>query len=323
MTTERPAVSVIIPTYNRAGYVAETVRSVLAQSFRGYEVIVVDDGSTDDTREALKVFAGLPQFSYHHQPNGGRSSARNHGAAKSRGEFMLFLDSDDALFPDALDRLLEATARNPDAGMVVGESQFFEDGAARVPAIEPKIEAPPAGFTYPDLINGRYFLLPGALLIKRRCFEEAGGFDHAVEPCEDFDFYLRLALRHELAHVASPVLRYRVHGGNTPAAGLYRGMLRVARKHLSLLDASGELSRSFRRRSRAAWSLRMADAYYGLGEGARALAHYLRAAATDPSLALDPRLPRQVLASLIPPSLRERLKPRYVSGSRLHAPGER
>lgn len=317
----KPAISVIIPTYNRAEYVVQCVESVLAQTFSDIEIIVVDDGSTDSTRERLGAFSDVPRFHYRYQPNNGRSSARNRGIGMAQGEFVVFLDSDDLLFPNALEHLHDAAARSATAGMIVGQTQFIDDGMNVVRTLEPKIDAVPAGFAYPTLIGGeRYFLLQGSFLLRRSCLEQVGTFDAALEPCEDYDFCLRVAWHCEIACLEKMVLRCRVHGGNTSTTGLFVGGIRVAQKHLKLLGDSGSLPVAARRRSRAQWTLKMADNYYGLGDNANALKHYLRALVVDPAgLLRDPRVSRQVLASLVPVQLRERLKLMRSGRERLNA----
>ena len=308
----KPIVSIIIPTFNRAEYVGQTVRSVFAQTFADYEVIVVDDGSTDNTKEVLAVFKSEPNFRYHYQSNSGRSTARNQGFTLAQGDFILFLDSDDLLFPDALSELYGA-AQSSAAGMVVGQVQFANEQLERLWLLKPSRETcREGGLTYPLLITGRYFLLPGAVLLRRQALEKVAGFDRALEPCEDYDFYLRVALCCELTCIEHPVLQYRMHGGNTDMREIYEGGLKVARHHLRLLAEAESIPASLRRASRANWMVRIADNNYNLRRNPEALKHYLRALMLQPALVFDRRIDRQILASLIPVSLREGLK------SRLH-----
>ncbi len=305
----KPAISVIIPTYNRAEYVVQCVRSVLAQTLSEVEAIVVDDGSTDDTRERLNAFSYSPKFRYFYQPNSGRSSARNRGIEIARGEFVVFLDSDDLLFPNALEYLHDAAARSATASMIVGQTQFIDDGMNVVRTLEPKIDAAPAGLAYPTLIGGeRYSLLQGSFLLRRSCLEQVGMFDAALEPCEDYDFCLRVAWHCEIACLEKMVLRCRVHGGNTPTDDLFVGGIGVAQKHLKLLGDSDNLPPAARRRSRSQWMLKIADNYYGLGKELTALRYYLRALAISPAQTLDRRLSKQILASLLPHALKGKIK---------------
>jgi len=308
----KPIISVIIPTFNRADYVEQAVQSVFAQTFADYEVIVVDDGSTDNTKEVLAGFSDFSTFTYHYQTNSGRSEARNQGLKIAQGDFLLFLDSDDLLFPDAL-RLLHAAAQTSTAGMVAGQIEFVNEHLKKLWVLETNTESFPAGeMNYPALITGRYFLLPGAVLLRRTFLNGVGGFDRTLEPCEDYDFYLRMALHCELAFIESPVLRYRMHNANTDMRDIYTGGLKVAYRHLRLLADNESLPAPLRRISRANWMVRAADNNYNLGKNAEALKYYVRALMSRPDLILDRRIDRQILATLIPVSIRENLK------SRLH-----
>jgi glycosyltransferase involved in cell wall biosynthesis len=312
----RPAVSVIIPTFNRAALALQAVQSVLAQTFSDYEVIVVDDGSSDETKEVLAAFAKLPGFQYHYQPNSGRSAARNHGIELARGEFVMFLDSDDMLFPDALAILYEA-AQHTTAGMILGQVQLVNERQGKLSLLEPTANARSGGFNYPALIRERYFLFQGSFLLRAACLHEIGGFDRTLEPCEDYDFCLRAVLAGRVVYVETPVLQCRIHGGNTDPMEIYRGGLKVARKHLRLINEDGALPDTLRRVSRVNWMLRVADNNYGLRRNREALKHYLRALMLRPAIVFDLKIDKQILASLVPAATRERLKAALPSSRRI------
>ncbi len=312
LVSMKPIVSIIIPTFNRAEYVGQTVRSVFAQSFCDYEVIVVDDGSTDNTKEVLAAFGNAPNFRYHYQPNSGRSTARNQGFTLAQGDFILFLDSDDLLFPEALTQLYGA-AQSSGAGMIVGQVQFANEQLEKLWLLKPSRETCLKGrLTYPSLITGRFVLLPGAVLLRRECVQKLAGFDRTLEPCEDYDFYLRVALVCELNCIEAKVLQYRMHDANTDMTEIYEGGLKVARRHLRLLAESESIPATLRRASRVNWMVRVADNNYNLRRNLEAFKHYLRALILQPSLVFDLRIGRQIVASLIPVLLREGVK------SRLH-----
>jgi glycosyltransferase involved in cell wall biosynthesis len=311
-----PGISVIIPTYNRAEYVVQSVESVLAQTFPDHEVIVVDDGSTDDTRAALERFARSPKFRYLHQANAGRSTARNTGIAEAKGEFLLFLDSDDLLLPDALRLLHEAARRDSSLGMILGLCQVVDENMRELYVLKQRFAAGEGESAYASMIRERFTLVPGTYLVRQSCLGQVGVFDPATEPCEDYDLCLRLALGCRLASVDAPLVRYRLHGGNTPTTKIYRGGIRVARKHLELIETSGDFPPALRKESRANWLLRVADNHYGMGEHAQALRHYLRALAVDPLKLLSVDVHRRILGSLWPVSVREKLKAVFQPGGR-------
>src|SRR5438874_1624069 len=127
----RPLVSVVIPTYNSAHYIGEAVQSVLAQTYTNFEVIVVDDGSTDDTRERLESVAGRIRYLY--QPNGGVSKARNRGIQEARGELIAFLDGDDEWLPEKLAKQLAYMRANPSSPLVHADVyQLHEPEESRI-----------------------------------------------------------------------------------------------------------------------------------------------------------------------------------------------
>ncbi|MCA1565455.1 MAG: glycosyltransferase family 2 protein [Acidobacteria bacterium] len=303
-----PDISVIIPTFNRAEYVAQSVESVFAQTFTDHEVIVVDDGSTDDTRATLERFAHAPKFRYFHQANAGRSRARNTGIAQAKGEFLLFLDSDDLLLPDALKVLHEAARGDSSLGMIMGSCQVVDENMRELHVLKQRVAARDGGSAYASMIRERFCLVPGTYLVRQTCLRQVGLFDPATEPCEDYDLCLRLALGCRLASVDASTVRYRLHGGNTPTARIYRGGIRVARKHLEMIATSGDFAPALRKESHANWLLRIADNHYGMGENSQALRHYLHAFAVAPVKLLSPDMHRRILASLWPVSVREKLK---------------
>ena len=118
---KNPLVTIITPTYNRAAFLPQAIDGVLAQTYRNFELIVVDDGSTDSTQEMMEGYAEDPRVRYFYQPNQGQSVARNWGLEEARGEYICFLDSDNAWFPDKLEKSLNAFRENPDVDVIYGD----------------------------------------------------------------------------------------------------------------------------------------------------------------------------------------------------------
>jgi GT2 family glycosyltransferase len=160
---------------------------------------------------------------------------------------------------------------------------------------------------YAELIRERFALLPGAFVVSRSALAIAGNFDSLSEPCEDYDFSLRVALESAVVCIEKPVVQHRLHGGNTPETNIYLGAIKVARKHLKLLETSHSLSAQHRRQSKAAWMLKIADSYYALDQSPLALKYYMQALRFRPSCA-DVQLARQMAASLVPVAIRQKLK---------------
>jgi len=193
-------VSVIIPTYNRSGFVKEAVNSVLAQKNVSVEVIVVDDGSTDATAEVLESFGASIRRVY--QPRAGVSAARNRGIRMAESEWLAFLDSDDLWLPRKLERQLDFLARHPDLKVCQTEEIWIRDRKRLNPR---KYHEKPEGHCFPLLLE-RCLVSPSAVIIHRDLFEEVGLFDETLPACEDFDLWLRIGCRHPIGLLRWPLI---------------------------------------------------------------------------------------------------------------------
>ncbi len=219
-----PSVSVIIPAFNASRFIVETLDSVYAQSFRDFEVIVVDDGSTDGTAKKVREYQaqlrpGGPELAFIPQPNGGPSRARNTGIKAARGEFIAFLDADDLWLPETLARMSAAIEKHPQCGLVFGDASSFDATGTLTPSVFGKIGRPPVA---PDgcvikpftaLLEGN-FILTGAVLMRRACLLETGCFDESIRYGEDAGVWLRAALLAPMALIPEVLLRRRIHEGN-------------------------------------------------------------------------------------------------------------
>lgn len=210
-----PIVSVLIPAYNAQLYIRDTLESVLGQSFRSFEIIVVDDGSTDDTRAIVKSYGrrGVVVLS---QPNAGPAAARNRALSHARGKFIALLDSDDIWEPDCLQTMVEFLDRQPEVSIAFCDSRFF--GATKLagktfqevyPPCPPITFAKAAGCVSHVCLDA---------IIRREVFDRIGGFDEALRAAEDFDLWLR-ALRAgcRIEPLARVLVRYRRHAASISA----------------------------------------------------------------------------------------------------------
>jgi glycosyltransferase involved in cell wall biosynthesis len=201
-----PEVSVVIPTYNSARYVGQAVDSVLAQGFEDLEVIVVDDGSTDDTAEVIGA-KGAP-VRYLHQANRGVSVARNHGIAECSGRYVAFLDADDVWAPQKLTKQVEALRG------ATTERVCYSAFLATDPDLNP-IEVRRRGLVGTALetllVHGNVVGGGSTVLCERELFDEAGGFDPHLSQCADWDMWVRLAARTEFLYLDEPLVSYRQH----------------------------------------------------------------------------------------------------------------
>jgi glycosyltransferase involved in cell wall biosynthesis len=205
-----PIVSVIIPAYNVAPYISETLDSVFAQTFAGYEVIVVNDGSpdTEDLEQALAPY--LDRIVYLTQENRGAGAARNNGLMAARGEFVAFLDADDLWLPDYLSEQL-AFIRSRNYDLVYADALLF--GQSPLAGRTFMQIAPSNGkVTFQSLINGQCNVITSGVLARKRLILEVGLFDEQLRNSQDFELWVRL-VRHgaRASYQRKVLLRYRYH----------------------------------------------------------------------------------------------------------------
>lgn len=213
---KRLSVSVIIPTYNRAAFVADAVDSVLAQTRAPDEVLVIDDGSTDGTDRVLSRFG--PPVRVIRQPNRGRSAARNAGLRAATCDAVIFLDSDDMLMPNCIDRCVEVLERHPEVGVVYTDAHLA-DRAGRTMALysEALPGARPSGKVLGELARRNFLTISS--MVRRSCLAGAT-FDESMDYCEDYDFWRQLAARCDFYYVNEPLMRYRFHEAMTVSTRL-------------------------------------------------------------------------------------------------------
>jgi len=230
----KPCVSVIIPTYNRAALVAEAVPSVLAQTWRDFEVLVVDDGSTDDTAAALAPFAG--QVTVLRRPSrGGVSAARNRGIAAARGQWLAFLDSDDLWLPEKLRRQWAFLEAQPGLLLCQTEETWVRRG---VRVNQPLSHRKVGGDIFLKSLE-RCLVSPSAVLLHRRLIEEHGGFDENLPAAEDYDLWLRLSWRYPVGLVPEALVIKR--GGHADQLSRQWGLDRHRIRALMKLVAEPDL----------------------------------------------------------------------------------
>jgi glycosyltransferase involved in cell wall biosynthesis len=218
-----PLVSVIVPTYNRAAVLGRAIESVLAQTMRDLELLVVDDASSDET-QALLARCGDPRLRVLRQAqNGGVARARNAGAAAARGRFLAFLDSDDCWAPEKLARQLAVFAVGPPGlGLVFTGIESHDAQGAREQA---RPEPSARGFVFPAMLRRNVVLGGGSnALLRRECFEIAGGFDPRLPACEDYDLWLRVSRFFLVDFLPEPLARYDDPRGAEAAARRSRNL---------------------------------------------------------------------------------------------------
>ncbi len=233
----KPLVSVIIATRNYGAYIAEAIESVLAQTYSTLELIIVDDGSTDNTKDIVKQY---PQAKYFYQTHTGPktpSGARNKGVAISKGEFIVCLDADDKLDSHYIYECLAAITKNKHIGFVWTASQQFGELLAT---------------RYPRVFHHRLSALRGAggqlgaALIRRKAFDDVGGYDVTIEGLEDWDLVIRICLKGwKAVSIAKPLHYARVHKGQQTSLVVQHGLERCIERKYPIMRWYVPLSRLF------------------------------------------------------------------------------
>ena len=224
-----PLVSIIIPNYNHAQYVGDAIWSVLTQEYRNFEIIVVDDGSTDNSREVITQFGDKVQ--YIHQKNAGLSAARNTGIKASKGVLIGVLDADDMYESIFLSTLVVTLQENPDADGVYCGYQFVDHKNNLLP----QIEARPVDHDklYDALLDGNFFV-PESIFLRRYVYDNVGLFDETLRACEDWDVWLRVTKKYKIVHSPNILTRHRILPGSmsTDPQRMLTYRLAVLKKHV-------------------------------------------------------------------------------------------
>ena len=210
----KPLVSVIIPTFNRAGVVLQAVASVLSQNYEPLELVVVDDGSTDDTTSKLAPLAISGQLKLLAQPNRGVSAARNAGILATTGPLIAFLDSDDQWLMGKIQAQVDFFHKNPNAVLVQTQEQWVRNGRRVNPGVK---HLKKAGDIFMDSLK-LCLISPSAVMLKRSLLEEVGLFDEKLLAAEDYDLWLRILNRYPVGLIDKEmVVRHGGHPGQLSA----------------------------------------------------------------------------------------------------------
>jgi glycosyltransferase involved in cell wall biosynthesis len=281
------AVSVVIPAYNAAHFLSAAIDSVRAQTLGDLEILVIDDGSTDDTAEVVRGCGTLVR--YFHQDNAGVGAARNRGIAEANGRYVAFLDADDTWYPHKLERQL--------AGLWGQENRYRACYSAYTMVssdLEPlwvhRTHQPDPGLKA-LLTRGNVVGTPSTVLVERSLLLACGGFDPALSQCADWDMWVRLARWTEFLYIDEPLVYYRQHDGNMSrnVPLLEKDSLRVLEKGFAAAGLSSDL-RANRRKSMARNYTVLAGSYF------RARSYFDWARCSLRALILDPLQLRYMLA---------------------------
>lgn len=265
-------VSVVIATYNMAGFLLLALRSALAQTYRNIEVLVIDDGSTDGTAEVVAPFLADARVRYLTQANAGQAAAKNRGIRESTGEYVAFLDADDLWMPDKLEAQMPLFAASRAVGVVCSAFVYIDEEGNPLPHVPHELHR--GRVSGPLLFSN--FVGFGTSVVRRECFERLGAFDERLGMGIDYDLWLRFSTQYEFDYVDRPLLYYREWPGQMSRnwTTRYRNGIRIMQDFLRNFPDAVD-----RRTASEAW----AHTYTGFGYSMRAsrrteaLSLYLRA----------------------------------------------
>lgn len=293
-----PRISIIIPAYAHAQFIGDAIRSVVKQALEDWELIIVNDGSPDDTYNVVKPFLPDPRIQYFEQKNQGQSAARNFGISMAQGEFIHLLDDDDWMPSDAFEWQVATLTTCPDVATIVGAVTYVTENGATI--AQPPIKEGRIYFL--DLFGGNVYASPGQALFRRTVFEQVGLFDIKMPGVDDYDMMFRVARSHQILSTNRNALFYRCHPTNASSnrAHMLESGLKVIRHHLASVPPSRERRQAkrigMRYQYRYAGSVLLANAISGTNQknkirqppAWKILAkHFGLALLTDPILLID------------------------------------
>ena len=257
-----PEISVIIPVYNTGRILQETIDSVLTQSFEDFELIIIDDGSTDPETAAILDRQNDSRIKIIRQENAGVAAARNHGLSLARGKYIAFLDHDDLFLPEKLAVSKELIESHPDAVTVFSEIIPTGDHLNRMINLEhcEKI-------FFDKLLIGNQIYSMSCVMVKKSVLEQYGiRFDTVCVPCDDWDFHLQCALHGGIYCTEKPLVKYSFHSSNQSSdlIKMYNAGIRVFDKYAHMLPEISAMSSFSRRSLRKSINQTYTDHYYGL-----------------------------------------------------------
>jgi glycosyltransferase involved in cell wall biosynthesis len=231
-TDPNPLVSVVVPVYNQGEFVEHALESILAQNYAPIEIVVVNDGSTDDTPQRLARFEHVARVI--HQPNTGASAALNRGIRESHGELICWLSADDEFLPGKLERQVAALASNPHAAFAHTGYVVVDAAGATLDSVATPVAIHPDPFVtvfWANSLNG------STVMVRRAVIEARGGFDESLRADVDADMWMKILSSSTAVVVPGTYVRYRVHGNSLSANTdlMVRSMTLVRRRHLAEL----------------------------------------------------------------------------------------
>jgi glycosyltransferase involved in cell wall biosynthesis len=275
MTGDGPRVSVCIPTFNRCAMLREALQSVFRQTFRDFETIVVDDGSTDGTSEMLAVEYGGAVRAIR-QSNAGDGSARNRAVREARGGLIAFLDSDDLWVPEKLERQVRLLDDRPEVAVVYSPKKTVDMHGREIhPPRRTCYRGQVTGYLFADV-----FIATPSVVCRRELFTRVGLFSEQLKTASDYDFWLRASIDHAFDYVAEPLVICRRHGGNLSQQRMLENQqiqLAVLEEFYGIWRGNPLLPEKVARRRLARESFKLARHYLRAGQKPPAHRYYRQA----------------------------------------------
>ncbi len=283
---KKPYISIVLPLYNGASFIKETLEAVGAQTFQDAEIIVVDDGSTDNSSEIVEAVSKnssseiLQNLKIIKQENQGVAAARNLGIQKSNGKWIALLDQDDLWLPEKLEIQNEAISENPEASWHYSAfARFYADGREKIKnnGSADRLK------TLERMLSGKLFVPPSTVLVLKKIFEEIGGFDSKFIPSDEWDFFLKLAEKYKNSYSEKVLVRFPSHLTSTAKRQkrkIFEAQKIVIENHAKKVSGIIKSSVIKKRKANILWHL--GKECEAEGEKQKARNYYFEAVKTDP-----------------------------------------
>lgn len=275
-----PLVSIITPAYNAQAFIGDTIASVINQSYPHWEMVIIDDGSTDSTRDVIQTFLGDTRIKYVYQNNQERAVARNNGIRLAAGKYIAFLDADDVWLPDKLKIQVEYLETHPEIGLCC--SHYLLTDTMGIIVGMPATNFNPGNNQFYSLLEIN-FVPTSTVVVPRNVFDQVGLFDETLPTfgSEDWDMWLRITRFYAIHFINQPLMLYRMHENNTALKKLHRSAEAVLQKIFSDPTLSSEILKN-KPKVYAFTHCTFTGAYLRLNQRGEAFYHWRYALKTSP-----------------------------------------
>jgi len=256
-----PKISIVIPVYNKEKYIIECMESVLSQTYKDYEIVVINDGSTDNTENLLQFYKSVIRYFY--QENKGVAEARNLGILNARGEYISFLDSDDVWLPSKLEKELGLIERDKEIGLVYSNGYIINEKGKKCNINFFQINTPYRKMVLNKLFKND-FIPTSSVLVRKECFQKVGLFNSSLSSAEDYDMWMRISYLYKIDYVDFPLIKYRDNpeGISKNLDNALKGVLKALeknRKNYFSLKGTSSLVKGY------IFKKRYSDVFYNIG----------------------------------------------------------